>query len=90
MFLEKPSLVFRLDLWFASAALRETRNICSFPCGSQQVPIPEAGLRRMDPSHKHPPVERVPPIRRRSAPSEVGDHRFHSIKAVRREPSGRK
>ena len=24
-----------------------------------QAPIPEAGLRRMDPSQEHPPIERV-------------------------------
>jgi hypothetical protein len=55
-----------------------------------QAPIPEAGLRRMDASQEHPPIERVPAIGRRSAPGEVGDHRFHSIIAVRREPSGLK
>jgi hypothetical protein len=27
-----------------------------------QAPIPEAGLRRMDPSQEHPPIERVPAI----------------------------
>jgi YD repeat-containing protein len=39
---------------------------------------------------EHLPIERLPPIGRRSAPCEVGDHRLHSIIAVRREPSGLK
>ncbi|MFM8217097.1 MAG: hypothetical protein ACKN82_20980, partial [Pirellula sp.] len=33
-----------------------------------QAPIPEAGLRRIDPSKKPPPFKRVPMITRRSGP----------------------
>jgi len=55
-----------------------------------QAPVPEACSRRMDPGQEHLPIERLPPIGRRSAPGEVGYHRLHSILAVRREPSGLK
>ena len=59
-------------------------------CDYPQAPVPEAGSWRMDPGQEQLPVERVPKIGRRSAPCEIGHHRFHSIRAVRRKPSGRK
>jgi len=49
-----------------------------------QAPIPEAGSRRMDPGQEHPPIERVPPIGRRSTPREVGDHRLQGVEITPR------
>jgi len=38
----------------------------------------------MDPGQEHLPIERVPPIGRRSTPSEVGDLRFQGVKITPR------
>ena len=54
------------------------------PEALSQAPVPEAGLRRMDLGQEHLPIERVPPIGRRSAPCEVGDHRFQGVEITPR------